>query len=147
MGRPRTIFEVYDRGNPTGCRMLTNEICAVFGIEKRNLNKYSEYGDRRARGRYTFIPVASATREEAEKDEREYAREWAEKAPGVDTLRDYVIIYSQGSSIGQTVIRAAGVRQAAMSFSDSYPQYTLMAVQAPTDDTAGNRWEKAAAVS
>lgn len=56
MGRKKTKYQIYKNSLDTGKFMYCDEITKEFGLDQRNISKYSEIGGRVYRETWNFVP-------------------------------------------------------------------------------------------
>lgn len=136
MAKAYTKYRIYDNEIPTDTVLTAAEICAIYGIDARNLSKYSEFGDRRLMHRYTFIPDAESR---VIKTPDEFVTFWnSHNNILVETagqLRYYTIVYKNEKDIGnynipalEGTIPATSEKNAAMAFCKIMPHTVVIAI-------------------
>lgn len=134
MAKSYTKYRIYDNSIPTDTVLTAAEISAIYGIDARNLSKYSEYGNRKLMHRYTFIPE-SCTQTANSPDE--IVNTWNSDnnllVESAGVLRYYTVVYKNNTDIGnydipasETVIAATSAKNAAMAFSRIMPHTTVI---------------------
>ena len=63
MGRRKTKYQIYRNNLSTGEFMYCDEITRNFGLDQRNISKYSELGGRVYMGEWNFIPFYDTEKE------------------------------------------------------------------------------------
>lgn len=63
MGRKKTKYQIYRKGLYTGKYMYCDEIAREFGLDQRNISKYSELGGRIYLQEWNFVPFYDTEKE------------------------------------------------------------------------------------